>query len=90
MRCEICDINYEVGKCIVCGKWVCYEKHADTLWFNLGVSSDCGHYIENDNLSFEYCCCLEGNSREEIQKALQKEFRKIPNHMKYIKIAKIE
>ena len=86
MRCEICDINYEVGKCIVCGKWVCYEKHAETFWFKLGVSSDCGYYIESIDLSLEYYCCLEGHSVEEIKRALQKEFRKIPNHLKYKEI----
>lgn len=48
--------------------------------------SDCGHYIENEDLSFEYYCCLESHSGEEIQKALQKEFRNIPNHLKYKKI----
>lgn len=61
---------------------MCYEKHADTLWFNLGVSSDCGHY---NDLSFEYYCCLEGYSGEEKQKALQKKFGEIPNHIKYKK-----
>ncbi len=51
--------------------------------------SDCGHYIENEDLSFEYYCCLESHSGEEIQKALQKEFQKILNHIKYKKTERI-
>jgi len=85
MRCHICNSDLNVGKCIVCNKWVCYKKHADTLWFDLKVSSDCRYYIESEDLSFEYYCCLEGHSGEDVHKALQKEFRKIPSSLKYKK-----
>lgn len=84
MRCYICNSNQEVGKCIVCGKWVCYEKHAEVFWLTLDVNSDCGTLIKSDNLRLEYYCCLKGHSREEIRKGLKKEFRKIPNYLKYI------
>ena len=88
MRCHICNSGLEVGKCIVCDKWVCFKKHADTLLFDLKVSSDCRYNIESDNLSFKFYCCIEGHSGKEIQKALQKKFRKIPNSLKYKKIEK--
>ena len=90
MRCYICNSGLEVGKCIVCDKWVCFEKHSDTLFFDLIVSSDCRYNIESDNLSFKYNCCIDSHSGEEIQKALQKKFRKIPNSLKYKKIEKKE
>jgi len=47
MRCFICNSDSEVGKCIVCGKWVCSEKHAELFWFNLSVSSDCRAILES-------------------------------------------
>jgi hypothetical protein len=54
------------------------------------VSSDCRYYFESEDLSFEYYCCLEGHSVEDIQKSLQKEFRKIPKSLKYRNLEKID
>jgi len=90
MRCHICNSGLEVGKCIVCNKWVCFKNHADTFRFNLNVSTDCRYYFESEDLSFEYYCCLEGHSVEDIQKSLQKEFRKIPKSLKYRNLEKID
>ena len=85
MRCSICNSDSEVGKCIVCGKWVCYEKHAELFWFKVSVGSDCRVFLESKDYSFELYCCLEGHDIEEIKKALQREFRKIPKFIDFIK-----
>jgi len=85
LNCYICNSDLEVGKCIVCGKWVCHEKHAELLWIDLSVNTDSGHYLESEKYSFTFSCCLEGHSRQEVQNALQKEFSNIPKILKYKK-----
>ncbi|MBD3216154.1 MAG: hypothetical protein GF311_26305 [Candidatus Lokiarchaeota archaeon] len=84
MKCHLCDINYEVGECIVCGKPICYEKHAEIFWMDLVVATDCGYHLKQDTYRLEYYCCLEGHSNKEVKEALKREFQKIPEYLEYI------
>lgn len=85
MKCHICNSNLEVGKCIVCKKGVCHEKHAELFWIDLNVKTDSGHYLESDKYSLTFYCCLEGHSRWEVQNALREEFKNVPKKLKYKK-----
>jgi len=85
MKCYICNSDLEVDKCIVCRKWVCSEKHGELFWIDLSVNTDSGHYLESNKYSLTFCCCLEGHSEWEFQRALQKEFNTIPKILKYKK-----
>jgi len=82
MKCQIENCHKEngftdIGKCIVCGKWICYDLHAEVLFIKINIQSDCGlHEIDDGDHGYELYYCFDKNkeihTKEEVKKALKR------------------
>ena len=76
-KCELCDRDNEyVEKCICCGKPLCYEEHAEVIWIELNVSSDCGLFVEPHQSLLSLYLCMNGHSAKMIIDALRDNINK--------------